>query len=66
MSSYRSDLIDVAVVLLRETDKAWHVDGGGNAPIWIPKSQCELERDPNGKTWTLTCPEWLAMDKGLI
>lgn len=64
--SGRSDLVDISVVLLRETDKAWHVDHGGDAPAWIPKSQAELERDQNGKTWTLTCPEWLATDKEMI
>lgn len=66
MNDYKSNLVDLSVVLLRETDKAWQVDYGENVPAWVPKSQAELERDSNGKTWTLTCPEWLATEKGMI
>lgn len=60
----RSDLVDISVTLVHETDKAWLLDLGDDEEVWIPKSQAELER--NGRGWTLTCPEWLAMDKGLI
>lgn len=56
----RSDLIDIAVILKGETDKAWRVDAGMGEPKWIPKSQCEFEDG------TLTLPEWLAKEKGLI
>jgi hypothetical protein len=62
----RSDLIDICVVLLRETDRAWHVDHGGEDPAWLPKSQCELERNTDGKSWTLTCSQQLATEKGLL
>lgn len=63
----RSDLVDLAVVLKRETEKAYCVDAGGRADVWVPKSQCELERaDRPGKTDTLTVSEWLAKEKGLI
>lgn len=65
----RSSLEDVTVDLVHETDKAWLVtDGtmrdGKRVEVWIPKSQAELER--NGKAWTLTAPEWLLTDKGLL
>lgn len=64
---YASDLVDIAVVLKRETDKAWCVDVGGIADVWLPKSQCELERSRYfGQADTLTLPEWLAKEKGLI
>lgn len=66
MSGHRSDLVDLAVVLKRETDKAWCVDAGGSADVWLPKSQCELERGGAGRADTLTLPEWLAKEKGLI
>lgn len=60
--SMRSDLIDLAVVVKRETDKAWGIEDANKdgAIIWLPKSQCEVDDG------TLTCPEWLAKEKGLI
>lgn len=65
----RSDLVDLDVVVRRETDKAWGLDDPnkvGNV-IWLPKSQCEVEEEPApSKAAVLTCPEWLALEKGLI
>ena len=66
MSDYRSDLIDVSVVLVRQTDKAVLVDHGGEANVWLPRSAIEIEKDAGGKTWTITLPERLAQSKGLI
>lgn len=62
----KSDLIDVAVQLHHESQKAWLVsdDGDRDNAIWIPKSQAELE--PKGKAHILTLPEWLATEKGLV
>lgn len=62
----RSDLIDISVTLVHETERAVLVDHGGTESVWLPKSACEIERDPSGKTWTLTLPERLATEKGLI
>lgn len=62
----RSDLIDVSVTLVHETDRAVLIDHGGDGNVWLPKSACEIEKDANGKTWTLTLPERLAIEKGLI
>lgn len=64
--SGRSNLIDLSVVLVHETDRAVLIDHGGAENVWLPKSLCEIERDPNGKTWTLTLPERIAEEKGLI
>lgn len=67
--SGRSDLVDLEVFVRRETDKAWGIDDPDKASniIWLPKSQCEIEQEPApSKKGTLTCPEWLAMEKGLI
>lgn len=65
----RSDLVDLEVYLRRETDRAYGIadpDKPGNI-IWLPKSQCEIEGgDPPSKLATLTCPEWLAIEKGLV
>lgn len=57
----RSTLHDFTVILKHETDSAWLVnDGSKNA--WIPKSQGELVAKSGA--WTLTIPEWLAIEKG--
>lgn len=48
--------------LRHETDSAYLLDVGakdGN-PIWFPKSQCEFS---DGE---LQCPEWLAVEKGVV
>jgi hypothetical protein len=62
----KSDLIDVAIQLHHETEKAWLVsdDGDRKRAVWIPKSQAEIES--KGKHHELTMPEWLALEKGLI
>lgn len=62
----KSDLVDIEVQLHHETEKAWLVSDTGNSKdaVWIPKSQAELEQFGDGHT--ITCPEWLAIEKGLI
>lgn len=42
---YRSNLVDIDVVLRRETDKAWGIvdPQGGADLVWIPKAWGELE-----------------------
>jgi len=64
----RSDLVDLSVHLHFATVKAWLVSDTGDSAdaVWIPHSQGELEQDPDGRSYTLTCPEWLAKEKGLI
>jgi hypothetical protein len=61
---------EVSVEFLRETDKAILVTDTGDPSdaVWLPKSQIEVqEEDPErGDTITVTLPEWLAEDKGLI
>lgn len=62
----KSDLIDVSLHWHGETAKAIKVseDGRKDGAMWLPKSQIEFER--NGEEVTVTMPEWLAEDKGLI
>ena len=59
-----SDLVDIIVEVKHETDKAILVDDGAKK-VWLPKSQIEFESNGDG-TSTVTLPEWLARDKGLI
>lgn len=61
---YESNLIDLAVLFVRETDRAWCINAGNKTDVWLPKSQCELER--GDRIDTLTLPEWLTKEKGLI
>ena len=61
MTSGKSDLIDIAVEIKSETEKAYYLDDGATQ-VWIPKSQCEWNQEDG----TLTMPEWLAKDNGLI
>jgi hypothetical protein len=61
----RSNLEDVAVELVHETDKAYLVTdgrivGGKRIEVWVAKSLTEFDKG------ILTAPEWLLKDKGLI
>ncbi len=69
MTAGHSDLVDLDIVIRRETDKAWGIADPiktGNI-IWLPKSQCEVDDIKAPKmSAKLTCPEWLAKERGLI
>ena len=62
----KSDLVDISVIVRHETDKAVLVDHGGENAVWLPLSQIETEPNSDGKTHSVTLPEWLAADKELI
>jgi hypothetical protein len=63
----RSDLIDITVSVIVETEKAWLVtDTIPEKGVWVPKSQAEIEPAATGGLHTLTLPEWLAIEKGLF
>ena len=59
MSSGKSDLINIACEVRRETEKATLIFDG-TKEVWLPKALVEIE---DGEA---TMPEWLALDKGLI
>ena len=59
--SGRSDIVDIAGELRRETDAAFLIFDGVRE-VWVPKSL--VEHDPHDKTFAM--PEWLAKDKELI
>jgi hypothetical protein len=56
----RSELIDLAMKQVGETEKAWRLTDGVKTG-WVPKSQVEQNGDG---TWTM--PEWLAQEKEFI
>lgn len=73
MSRYRSDLVDLDVVVVRETEAAYGIDDGTQegprkALVWVPKSQSEIEYTSEGRyrSATITMPRWLAEEKGLV
>jgi len=60
----RQEHFEIIVTLMAQTERAIQVDDGTNT-VWLPKSQIEFERNPDG-TYTVTAPEWLLKDKELI
>lgn len=63
----KSDLVDLTMQLHAETAKAVLVsdDGDKAKAIWLPLSQCEIERKADGIV-IVTLPEWLAIQRGLV
>lgn len=63
----KSDLVDLTMQLHAETAKAVLVsdDGDKDKAVWLPLSQCEVERKAKGIV-IVTMPEWLATEKGLV
>lgn len=55
----RSDIIEIAVRVEHETEKAWLVDDG-TQKVWLPKSRVEINDG------VLMIPEPLAIEKGLV
>ena len=62
-----SDLVDLDVQVLHETEMAALVtlDVPDNG-VWLPKSKIEISETGIGGIMTVTLPEWLALEKGLI
>lgn len=62
-----SRLVDIACEVRKETDKGIAIWDGEEKPdgselwTWLPKSAVEVNDDG-----TVTMPEWLAKEKGLI
>lgn len=64
----KSDLVDVAMVRHAETQKAILASETAHRAdaVWLPKSFIEVENDGHRNFVTVTMPEWLAKEKGLI
>lgn len=64
----KSDLIDLTVQLHHTTDRAILVsdDGDRDKAVWLPLSQIETDPTEQPGIVIVTCPQWLAKDKGLI
>jgi hypothetical protein len=62
MPSGRSDIVDIACVIIHETERAWLIDAGTGDHVWIPKSVGEWDETDH----TMAMPERWAQEKGLI
>lgn len=61
--------VELTVTICSWTGRAVEVHDGKRS-VWIPRSQLEDDIDDDeveeGQEMTITIPEWLALDKGLI
>ena len=63
-----SRLVDVPVTLVHQTEKAILIRlDDDETKVWLAKSQVEFsENDPRPGVTTVTLPENLALEKGMI
>lgn len=63
----RSDLVDLLLIKVHETDKAvlFKESDGDEDGVWLPKSSIEVQHK-RGNIYEVTLPEYLAHEKGLI
>lgn len=63
----KSDVTDIDVKVHARTDRGIRVSTTGQQidAEWLPLSQIEVEMTGQN-TATVTLPEWLAVDKGLV
>jgi len=61
----RQTHFDIAGRIQGETEKAYRFSDDDENWVWLPKSQVEVEKQPDG-TVIVTAPEWLLEEKGLI
>lgn len=63
----KSDVIDITIQRLHETERAVLVtDSVLGKGVWLAKSMIEIEPSATGGLFTVTLPEWFALEKGLI
>jgi hypothetical protein len=67
----RSDLVDLLLFEHHRTAAAILVSDTGEAKdaVWLPLSQIEITPTPSrsgGSEVTVTAPEWLATERGLV
>lgn len=60
-----NDPVEIACRVVYMTEKAVRIDDGKEI-VWVPKSQIEEADDLDEDTKSITIPEWLAQEKGLI
>ncbi len=63
--------VDLELHFHHETETSFKVSEDGDEDdgfVWLPKSQTAVDETNlvEGKVYTFTLPEWLAMNRGLI
>ena len=70
MSKFRDEADDYDLTYCGQSDAAWCFRTGevtDEERVWLPKSQVDLGGPPVvGKVISVTIPNWLAEDKGLV
>ncbi len=64
----RSDIIDLDVKVHASTALAVLVseDGEEGSAVWLPLSQVEIDSTARDAETTVSVPQWLAEEKGLV
>lgn len=63
----RSDLVDLSLIKVHDTGKAILFKETENSEgVWLPKSAIEVEPTRDPRVFTVTLPEYLAIEKGLV
>lgn len=68
MARGNSDLVDIALQVHHETERAYLVSSDGNREeaVWLPKSQCDQTKALGKGAFEFTMPEWLAVEKKFL
>lgn len=68
MPGNKSELVDLEVGYLHDTEKAVLITPDGVREIWLPKSivECDVEGKGRGEMIDITIPRSWALEKGLI
>jgi hypothetical protein len=55
-------------VLLFDNEESYKIEDADGREVYLPKSECDvLPKDAGeGEDITVTMPEWLAVDRGLV
>lgn len=61
----RQSVFEVSGHIQGETERAVRFSDDGQTWHWLPLSQIEIERHEKGSV-TITAPEWLLKEKGLL
>jgi hypothetical protein len=63
----RVELIDIDGAIEARTDSAvlFHT-GDKSQAVWLPRSQIQIADSGFPEIFTVTMPEWMALDRGLI
>lgn len=60
-------IIELSCEYKMQTDKGLCVVNLKNEDVWLPKSQIEIDHmNEKDMIVDIQCPEWLAVDKGLL